>query len=812
MHPRTIASEIKETTFKLNHDQISEEEALDLLESNLLQLNNLPWEQFQIQHFEASQELQEIGLPAFPLLLKYLHNKTLKLASKTPFARSQPDVEPCGKNKFLKFYKSNIAAAGKKIRLSTFKIKKPTKKESEQYTDWTIKLLNEAATNITSDDLSDITSALSLLAIFRQLGKVNSRPEEFYHASDMILDRLVRDRHSQSARDICEEIVACSLQDQLKVYGHWCKTNLLTRQKNPIEAAFNGCLMYSAIEEADSLPEQSQYRILKSSLTLFRDCGLSSLLEGVHSTVQNYSFLSSYDKESLAVMAIYGKLLNDPLEAAASADRYASQHIDNITNGGRAALESWYTLICNCKNFSAFLFDNFKSLEALYLKADDILGIEWTERMRGLILSDQHNTKDLVVSLFDRLHLTRNKSDHIHEINLLQLTVRNLITRSIDDNDVDGLLIGHRAKSDGELAFELSPGLKNNTLIKFGGINPPPRPLTSAYTQKCLNAITKHNAFDFMWLGESHENIYSINFKNGSTKATVDFYADLANEWGKWIKTELHNMAFDDTPKTGPFETREDVWGTESTAIKAKLPAIKIPMPGKETIIFSDIEAARLPHNLAFDTNNPLPATCNSLTPDLFNTYDTVTIDHSSLSIWAPIKEEDRAISLAHARLTEFFPEEGYQYFVDNVPPQDDHHDIKAFICHGGRNEQGGFDGLYLGNGKGFTTNHIFGSGKVAILFICHGAHIHPAMYARAIQTLAKTLILDGYQSVVAPAWSLNVVIPGPWLNAFTASLDNGDSIVRAVQCANNHIRSLYPVESAWAAMHLFGNPLISKN
>lgn len=812
MHSRSIASEIKNITFRLNNDDISDEEALTLLESNLYKLNNLPWEQFQIQHFEASQELQEIGLPAFPILLKYLYNKTIKLASSTPLSRTPTDIESCGKNKFFKFYRSNISAAGKRIRLTTFKINRTTKKEAEQYADWTIKLLSETAKTVTSDDMSDIVPVLSLLAILRQLGKVNSRPEEFYHACDMILDRLVRDRHSQAARDICEEIVACSLQDQLKVYGHWCKTNLLTRQKNPIEAAFNGCLMYSAITDDEVLPEQSQYRILKTCLTLFRDCGLSSLLEDVYSTVQTYSFLSSYDKESLAVMAIYGKLLHDPQEAAADANEYASLHIDHIIKGGRAALESWYALICNCINFSPALFESYKSLQTIYLKADDILGLEWTKKMRGLILSDQDNTKDLVVSLFDRLHLTRNKTDHIHEINLLQLTASNLIKKSIKNEDIEGLLIGHRAKSDGELAFELSPGLKNNTLIKLSGISPLPRPLTSAYTKKCLDAIAENDNFDFMWLGEKDEDVYAINFQNGSTKATVDIYSALANDWGSWIKTELHDMAFDDTPETGPFEAREDVWLTDSNSIKAKLPSKKISTSSKDTIIFSDIESARFPHNLAFDTNKTLPAICNSLTPDLFNTYVSTRIDNNSLSIWAPVKVEDRAISLAHARLTEFFPEDHYQYFVDNVPPQESHHDIKAFVCHGGRDEQGGFNGLYLGNGKGFTTNHIFGSGKVAILFICHGAHIHPAMYARAIQTLAKTLILDGYQGVVAPAWSLNVVIPGPWLSAFTTSIDNGDNIVRAVQYANNHIRSIYPVESAWAAMHLFGNPLISKN
>jgi len=72
---------------------------------------------------------------------------------------------------------------------------------------------------------------------------------------------------------------------------------------------------------------------------------------------------------------------------------------------------------------------------------------------------------------------------------------------------------------------------------------------------------------------------------------------------------------------------------------------------------------------------------------------------------------------------------------------------------------------------------------------------------------LAKTLLLAGYETVIAPAWSLNVTIPGPWTEVFLHQLKTGQNIVSAASEANQRIKQIYPVESAWAAMHVFGNP-----
>lgn len=806
-----IQLEIRNLFLQFKYEEISEEDAINSLDSIIEALNGLQWESFQKTHSLIVQELQEIGFSAFPLLLKFLLDHTKILAKTSPIKRQPSAFEPCGKNKYFTFYKTAIGSHKKGIRLSTFSIPKTTKKETEQYKSWTILLLNESATTpIDSENKGDVVTALSLLALLKQLSKKAERPEEFYFYCDSILDRLVRDGRNQPARDIAEEIIVCSISDNLRAYGHWCKMSLLNRQKNPIEAALNGCLMFKAIEQFTEIPEQSLYRILKSLLILFRDCGLLELLKEVQDTVSAYEFLDQYDKESLVVMSINDKLLHSPVDSAQIAEDYASEHIEKILKRGRAAVESWHAIVCNLINHVPNLTTSHPSLGKIFSESENILGSLHTKKMRGMILSDQSNTKELILSSIERLHSTRNKSDHIHEINLLQLTASNLIHKSLLEDDFEGILIGHRVKSDGALAFKLSPDLPSNTLIKFKTDDFKEKDPSLNFYNNCLKSLSLNNDTKFIWIGENKEKLYTLTFEDDQFSTCTAITS--LDAWSDWMKNELPSFSFDDTPKTGLIETREDVWRNQSLAIKAKLPSIEIKVTDKKIVLFADIETSRIPHNLMFMPKDYPAAICNSLTFDLYQSYKPQNINTDSLSIWAPVTEDDGAILMAHGKLTEYFPATNTTYHTDSAPPKQDHSDIKVFICHGGRNKEGGFNGLSPSQGKTFTSNHIFGSGKLAILFVCHGGHIHPSMYARTLQTLTKTLLLDGYESVISPAWSLNVVIPGPWLFFFTTALRGGSCISLAVQFANSSIKDMYPVESAWGAMHLFGNPYIKSS
>lgn len=144
------------------------------------------------------------------------------------------------------------------------------------------------------------------------------------------------------------------------------------------------------------------------------------------------------------------------------------------------------------------------------------------------------------------------------------------------------------------------------------------------------------------------------------------------------------------------------------------------------------------------------------------------------------------------------------------VPTFDVDTDLNIFIAHGGRDGMKGFNGLFPSHDKVYTNlDAIFGQGKVAVVFACHSGSVAGMLYSNSIHTLIKELLRNGYEAVIAPSWSLNIYIPETWCKEFIESLTGKNPISHAVFMANRAVKLKYKVESAWAAMHLFGNPNI---
>lgn len=71
---------------------------------------------------------------------------------------------------------------------------------------------------------------------------------------------------------------------------------------------------------------------------------------------------------------------------------------------------------------------------------------------------------------------------------------------------------------------------------------------------------------------------------------------------------------------------------------------------------------------------------------------------------------------------------------------------------------------------------------------------------------LVSKILELGYECVLAPAWSYNVILTGIWTRNFVDSLKDGKSLSESTYHANICVKSAYPSVGAYAAMHLFGN------
>ncbi|MHA6574104.1 hypothetical protein [Pseudomonas yamanorum] len=787
------------------------------LESTVEQVDTLETEHFQFAHARLSQLLHEQGARCLPFLIyifekgfQNVFNLTVDIAETKQETRLTPP-------EFQALYERCLTFQPREgIRILSYQLPDINPWSAADMLPWVTEMLNQCAlTPIDEKNLrGDLATLGNCLGMSRTLNRKTGMLHETYCQFESVLERLSRDGHQQVARDYAEEAMVCARADDYPEYGHYCRFALATRQKNPIDAALHACLLAWSLHAKISIPADFRFRLLSAAFTFYRDFGFFEWAKRVYEQIRLQNDLGAYNRQKAATAYLNLLLLSNAPKALSAANEFAAEHLEEIKAFGDASSVPWLALICNLKMLFPERFAHQTALLAVEDHIDATLSKAQADTIKDMILPRRPNAKKYVIDLLDKLHLSRNKSDHIYEINMLQVTASRLLETSLNNGDIEGILLGHRVKSDGGLAFELSEGLPRQTLLRHDDERlKQARGKNEQYLERVKQQLAQYPAYRYLWLGFENKRLYYLIHEDGRFIAHGYIPGCSKSHIRVWLKDSLPNFAFNDSPPNqGPFMIREDIWRDESEKIRQQLPKLNLPLSKKRTLVLCDIDMACFPHNLLVEpTDDDLTqALCNPLSLDNYLRCIPSKIDTSQVSVWAPLVENDKAIQLAHGRLMEHLSDHCVTYANGLYPVFERDTDIKAFICHGGRSENGGFTGLYPSDEKKYTTADILGGGKVAILFVCHGGHVNADLYAKSFQTLAKTLLMSGYETVIAPAWSLNVVIPGPWIEVFLKSLRHGENIVDAALHANNRIKTLYPVESAWAAMHVFGNPHLS--
>lgn len=117
------------------------------------------------------------------------------------------------------------------------------------------------------------------------------------------------------------------------------------------------------------------------------------------------------------------------------------------------------------------------------------------------------------------------------------------------------------------------------------------------------------------------------------------------------------------------------------------------------------------------------------------------------------------------------------------------------------------FQVLLFGDERQDNLNLIIGPGKVLILFVCHSGTAESPLFKNEITSLIKRFIAKGYQNIVASSWSLDVSVPKHWFPVFLSELKAGRRISEAAFAGNKAVYDEIPDPSAWACLHLYGNP-----
>lgn len=137
--------------------------------------------------------------------------------------------------------------------------------------------------------------------------------------------------------------------------------------------------------------------------------------------------------------------------------------------------------------------------------------------------------------------------------------------------------------------------------------------------------------------------------------------------------------------------------------------------------------------------------------------------------------------------------------------------EINIISAHGAK-DIASFNSLSLNEDKAVKKlDRIIGNGKILILFVCHSGAMEKSLFRQKILSLVNKFLNEGYQSVIAPFWSLHIDIPPVWLPSFLFSLQEGKNTSEAVFVANGKVFDQNKNPGAWACLHLYGNPRLRR-
>ena len=242
---------------------------------------------------------------------------------------------------------------------------------------------------------------------------------------------------------------------------------------------------------------------------------------------------------------------------------------------------------------------------------------------------------------------------------------------------------------------------------------------------------------------------------------------------------------------------------------------LTIPTVVARMFFIKDLEVSTFPHQLFVNNRSnrfvgeEMP-TANVISTELFikTNFDEPLKRDYSKAFWVPVDSGEFTFTVILEQLEKCLLKYKFDVHCETTPKFPLHADLNVICAHGGSNISV-TEWFYANEQPIIETSKIVDKGRLLILFVCHSGSITYTNYDNAMHTIVKRYIQMGYSSVIAPMWSLATTIIPTWLSSFLDNMDAGSYIVDAVYKANMQVRNECVAPSAWACMHLFGNPYL---
>jgi hypothetical protein len=690
--------------------------------------------------------------------------------------------------------------------------------EANHFLSFVLRLMKDGGEARFWDERSINTSILTL-ALARNVAEKTGDTELFYLFLGMFVERMNRAGNYQFVRDICEEFLITAFTHEMPEYGFYLSFRAYSQQGNFINSLIYANFCFTClIKNGKTINEKLAKELVWAGVKLFRNVDLFSLSEQIYEQIPATLKFEQLEKRALDHTYLFLLLKQMKPRFLTKLENYLNEHREEIISGGSSECLPWLAMLYNSrriydgKGYEEHQLDLYESL------FEKIVPPETSKRQKDIIIGGTGELKDHFKRMLVKLTATRYKSDFTHDVAIAITMANRLVEYAYNNRDIEAFLLAMMVKSDYSLAFSEKEA---DYLVPVHLTTAEVEEFIDYYQEPPVSArkLLSDEDDSIIWIASCenatyqavlHKQLYKLSLLNGFR------YSDFR----KWTKSGFSDLAFDDrvVDKRGvSWPVTEEELKNQSEKLRNDLSFATIHEGGSaRVLLIKDIRLSQFPHNLLLDEDGRFvflkKPIANVLSVEWFGKFidrDLFLQPSYSKEIWMPTMSGDVPLNLLYSKIEDVLLKNTFGIHTEAVIEKPLSSDLNILAAHG--NED-------ISNFYAFYTNQtevihkigkIIGRGKVLVLLICHSGSMKNAVFDNRSSSLVRYFLENGYQTVIAPFWSLHIEIPRIWLPEFLIGIERRESVLDAFYYANKCVEKTYPTPAAWGCLHLYGNPYL---
>ena len=655
-----------------------------------------------------------------------------------------------------------------------------------------------------------------LMTIMYSICKFDNVMDLFFIWNNNISDRLNTSSQRQLARDYGENLLMIGYQEGMIAEAYFCASRAYIGAKHVLGGLLYLNVALLDLQTRNEVQKEMAFEIIWQILKIMRDANFHKQ-DFIDKLLKMYDGLGMDDYKTLSVYhTAFGiELYGDIEDTAKRIEAFLCDKRDVVYSNMEHSAVPWYTLIRSLRQLGAI---------GKYPVMDSLEGI-----MKAIMLQngnenivrfydEKEDKSALLMEELAKLETTRNPEDIGLDSHNALVLATDVLEKAVADSKPADFILAMRPKSD--FSFAMTDKKLESDFKKVDVVDPKAEECNLPYGEiDSLAWLLQTEKSDcVMWIGKGNSNVFRMTLLGNMYKFD-ELSAISAVDADKLQKGTISKLVFSQTERdrSNTIYTKNELeLKSEAEQIYLQMKECTVAVPNIVNRIFfvKDMALSAIPHQLMIDerTGKFVGESCpsaNVISTEFLiksNFNDPLPKGYNK-SYWSPLNKETTFWGIKEG-LKQVF--EDYQFDVDDndEPAVPLHADLNIVCAHGADNISDS-EWFYSGGTPIVNSKRAIGPGKVLVLFVCHSGSITHQYYDHTMHTIIKRYLRMGYSSVVAPMWSLNTEITKIWLPVFMEKVDAGGYVVDAVFQANMEVKKLFITPSAWACLHLFGNPYV---